>query len=282
MKTADGVDVMDVDVILSRHPQVCLVDGLAYDNPPGSARAKRWQDAEQLLHAGISVIGTVNLQHIEEYRAQAEKITGKKVSETIPLSFVNQADEIEVVDAPPELCLERAAYTSPNGTATPSPQQLSELREVALILVADAVDRQLARYLERQGIEQLWGAQERILVCIAPRFNAKKMIESGRRNADRFHGELFVVYVNEPELTPAERQTLEANLGVARKNNAQIELLESEEPIDAIIDFARTHGITQIFVGHSTQETWWHRLRGNFVDRLIREAEGMDVRVFPN
>ncbi|HEV2494872.1 MAG TPA: universal stress protein [Terriglobia bacterium] len=282
MKTVDDVAVMDVDVILNRHPQVCLVDGLAYDNPAGRARPKRWQDAEQLLQAGISVIGTVNLQHIEEYRAQVEKITGKKVKETIPLGFVNKADEIEVVDAPPELCLERAAYTSPNGAATPSQQQLSELREIALILVADAVDRQLAGYLERHGIEQLWGAQERVLVCITPRVNAKKMIESGRRNADRFHGELFVVYVNEPELTGTEQETLAANLEVARQHKAQIELLESEEPIDAIIDFARTHGITQIFIGHSTQETWWHRLRGNFVDRLIRDAEGIDVRVFPN
>jgi two-component system, OmpR family, sensor histidine kinase KdpD len=282
MKTVEGVDVMDVELILSRHPQVCLVDGLAYDNPPGAAHPKRWQDAERLLQAGITVIGTVNLQHIEEYRAAVEKLTCKKVRETIPLSFVNKADEIEVVDAPPELCLERAAYTSPNGATTPSQQQLSELREIALILVADAVDRQLARYLERHGIEQLWGAQERVLVGITPRINAKKMIESGRRNADRFHGELFVVYVNEPELTRTEQQTLEANLEVARQNKAQIELLESEEPIDAIIDFARTHGITQIFIGHSTRETWWHRLRGNFVDRLIREAEGIDVRVFPN
>lgn len=281
VKTVGDVEVMDVDRILSRHPQVCLVDGLAYDNPPGRAHPKRWQDAEQLLQAGISVIGTVNLQHIEEYRGQVEKITGKKVSETIPLSFVNQADEIEVVDAPPELCLERAAYTSPSVSATPSQQQLSELREIALILVADVVERQLAGYLERHGIEQLWGAQERVLVCITPRINGKKMIESGRRNADRFHGELFVVYVNEPELTPAERQTLEANLEVARQNKAQIELLESEEPIDTIIDFARVRGITQIFIGHSTQETWWHRVRGNFVDRLIREAEGIDVRVFP-
>src|SRR5579863_7530174 len=137
--TIDGAQVMNIPAILKRHPQVCLVDGLAYDNPPGSKHAKRWQDADQLLQAGVSVIGTVNLQHIEEYRGQVEKITGKKVSETIPLSFVNKADEIEVVDAPPELCLERAAYTSPSDSATPSQQQLSELREIALILVADAV-----------------------------------------------------------------------------------------------------------------------------------------------
>src|SRR5207244_4862217 len=100
------------------HPQVCLVDGLAYDNPPGCLNARRWQDVEQLLGAGISVIGTVNLQYIEEYRERVETITGRRATETIPLSFVNKADEIEVVDAPTEHCLRRARPTSHEGTGT--------------------------------------------------------------------------------------------------------------------------------------------------------------------
>ena len=281
-KRADGVEVIDVDLIVNRHPQVCLVDGLAYDNPPSCPRAKRWQDVERLLDAGISVIATVNLQHIEKYREQAEKLTGKRVTETVPWSFVNTANEIEVVDASPEDCLERVSYTSPRDAATATQQQLSELREIALILAADVVDRQLESYLEQNGIRQRWGAQERILVSVSPRRDATKMIESGRRNADRFHGELFVVYVAEPNLTPAERQTLEANLAVARKLNAQIEVLEGEDLIQAIMDFARTHLINQIFIGHGTHQKWQHRLRGSFVDRLIREAEGIDVRVFPH
>jgi two-component system sensor histidine kinase KdpD len=282
MKAACDREVMDMELILSRHPQVCLVDGLAYDNPPGCLNARRWQDVEHLLGAGISVIGTVNLQYIEEYREQVERITGRRATETIPLSFVNKADEIEVVDAPTEHCVRHASHTSPDYTATADQEQLSKLREIALLLAADVVDRQLGSYLERHGIEQLWGAQERILVCVSPRPTSKRMIESGRRNADHFHGELFVVHVNEPEISPAEREALEANLAVARQLNAQIEVLDSEEPIDTVLDFARAHGITQIFIGHGTHENWWHRLRGNVVDRLIREAEGIDVRVFPN
>jgi len=282
LKTVQDTPVMDVDSILRRHPQVCLVDGLAYDNPPGSPHPKRWQDVEQLLAAGISIIGSVNLQYIEERRAQVERITGMKVTETIPLAFVNTADEIEVVDAPPELCLERVSQTSGDDAAATSQQQLSELREVALLLAADVVDRQLETYLHRHGIEQLWGAQERILVCITSGVNAAKMIESGRRNADRFHGELFVAYVNEPELTPEERAGLEANLELARQLNATVELLDGEDPVETIMDFARAHGITQMFIGHSTQKHWWHRLWGNAVDRLIRKAEGIDVRVFPH
>lgn len=282
LKLADGVPMIDVNAILCRHPQVCLVDGLAYDNPPASAHAKRWQDVQQLLAAGVSVIGSVNLQFIEELRDDVERITGKEVNDTIPLKFVKMADEIEVVDAPPEMCQDGSFMGATAEKGSSSQQRLSELREMALLLAADVVDHQLETYLERHGIEQLWGAQERVLVCVTPRLNGAAMIESGRRNADRFHGELFVVYVNEPDLTSKDRKALEANLSLARRVNAQVHLLDCEEPIRAIMEFARQHGITQIFIGHSSHEHWWHRIWGSFVDRLIREAEGIDVRVFPN
>lgn len=284
LKRIDGSTAIDVQAILRRRPQVCLIDGLAYDNPPGSVNAKRWQDAEQLLAAGISVIGSVNLQYIEECKPQVEEITGKKVTETIPLSFVNLADEIEIVDAPPELCVERekADAVDGGGVRKLSSQQMSELREIALLLAADVVDRQLERYLKRKGIDQVSGAQERILVAIKPGVNAQGMIESGRRNADRFHGELFVVYITSDGLSPQHQQALEANLAVANELNARIEHISAEDPVSAIMDFARAHGITQIFVGHSTHESWWHRTWGGRLDRLIRAAEGIDVRVFPH
>ena len=143
LKTVEGVPMIDVNTILCRHPQVCLVDGLAYDNPPASAHAKRWQDVEQLLAASISVIGSVNLQFIEELRDDVERITGKEVSDTIPLSFVKMADEIEVVDAPPETCHEERFVPRPDDGASSNQQRLSELREMALLLAADVVDHQL-------------------------------------------------------------------------------------------------------------------------------------------
>ncbi|MGH9328015.1 MAG: hypothetical protein ACRD2B_15205 [Terriglobia bacterium] len=281
VKVREGVPMMDMDAILRRHPQVCLVDGLAYDNPPSAPHAKRWQDVDQILTSGISVIGTVNLQYIEELRGEVERITGKEVSDTIPLSFVKMADEIEVVDAPAELLLERGGQEVVSDGRTHREQMLSELREIALLLAADVVDHQRESYLQRQGVAPLFGAHERILVCVTPRASAGPMIESGRRNADRFHSDLLVVYVNEPDLKPKERGTLEANLSLARKIGAQIHVLESEEPMHAVMDYARQHGVTQIFIGHSTHESWWHRLWGGFVDRLIREAQDMDVRVFP-
>jgi len=280
-KRVAGVTVMDVDAILCRHPQVCLVDGLAYDNPAGSSHAKRWQDVEQLLAGGISVEGSVNLQYIDEYREQTERITGQRVTHTIPLSFVHVADEIEVVDTPARLRLGRADQPGANNTTALGSQQLSELREIALVLAADVVDHQLEQYCKRHGMGHVWGAQERILVWVGPRLNSQKMIESGRRNADRFHGELFVVYLADPDLSCEDKTVLGANLALARQLNAHIEALDARDPVAAIMSFACSRGVTQMFIGRGTHRNWWLQLRGNLVDRLIREAEGMDVRVFP-
>jgi len=281
LKAFDSVPVMDVQAILKRHPGVCLVDGLAYDNPPGSPNASRWLDVQQLLDAGINVISSVNIQYIDELRERVEKISGKRVTQTVPRSFLNSADEIVVVDAPPEMCISRSNDPA-EGQQSTEAQKLSELREIALLLAADVVDGQLESYLQRNGIIQTFGAQERILVCVTPRANAAAMIASGKRNAERFHGDLTVAYVAQPELTADDQSALDRNLSLARAANAHIELLEGEDPIDTILQFAREHGITQIFVGHSARQKWWERLTGTPLDRLIRGANDIDVRVFPH
>jgi two-component system sensor histidine kinase KdpD len=277
----EGVPVMNVREILRRRPQVCLVDGLAYDNPPGSAHAKRWQDVEQLLDAGISVITTVNLQYIEEPRDEVEQITGKRAAFTVPLSFVNTADEIVVVDTPAETCLEReqVAY-SPNVMAHKE-QQLSRLRELALVLAADVVDHQLESYLERHGIEQSWGAQERILAVVTPDSNVSSILASGRRNARRFHGELYIAYTAERQ-NKEELVRLNAVLDDARAGGAHVQALPEDGAIEFILQFAYAHGITQIFIGQGRTVSWRDRIYRGLVDRLIQSAEGIDIQVFPN
>jgi two-component system, OmpR family, sensor histidine kinase KdpD len=277
-----GVSVMDTQAILKRHPTVCLVDGLAYDNPPGSGHASRWQDVQELLDAGISVITSVNIQYIDELRERVQRITGKNVSQTVPRSFLNSADEIVVVDAPPEMCIEKSRDGQGSGSASSPAQRLSELREIALLLAADVVDLQLEAYLHRSGIPQTFGAQERILVCITPRANAAPMIASGKRNADRFHAELTVAYVRQAEISATDQEALERNLAIARAAHARIEILDGEDPITTLLEYAHQHGITQLFVGHSTRERWWERLTGTPLDRLIRGANDIDVRVFPH
>ncbi len=281
LKAQGDVEVMDVDAILRRAPKVCLVDGLAYDNPPGCLHQKRWQDVEQLLEAGISVITSVNLQYIEEKREQVEAITGKHVTQTVPLKFLQTADEIVVVDAPAESRVSFSDDSKPGASQKLSQMQLSELREIALFLAADVVDKQLERYLTSHGIEQSWGTQERILVCLSPDSNARRMLDSGARNRDRFHGELIVAHMNRPEWSPEQRQLIEDAVQIAKEKNAEIAELDGEDAVAAILEFARQRGITQIFIGHKNQEKWWERVFGSDVDRLIRSAEGIDVRVFP-
>ena len=281
LKQVDGIAVMDLPTILQRRPKVCLVDGLAYDNPPSSAHAKRWQDVEQLLKAGISVITSVNLQHIEEKRESVEAITGKHVTETVPLSFLQTADEIVVVDAPAQACMDSGDGSG--GTKGKLNQhQLSELREIALLLAADVVDKQLERYMARHGIEQLWGTQERIAVWLSPGADAARMLESGARNRDRFHGELITIHLNRPEWSPEQRQQVRDGLVAARAKGSEIVELDGEDSVDTILRFARHRGITQIYVGHRSRDSWWERCFGSDLDRLIRAAEGIDVRVFPH
>ena len=267
-QTIEGVPVIDVQAVLKRHPQVCLVDGLAYDNPPGSLRPKRYEDVEALLEADISVITTINLEYIAEQKDFVRSVTGQTKPESVPQAFLDLADEVVVVDAPP-------------GATGMEANQLSQLRQRTLLLTADTVERQLENYLKLHGIQSAWGTQERILVCMTPRANAAKMLASGRRNADRFHGELFAIYVIQPNLTAEDQMALDRNVMLARAQEAHVETLTGKEPIATILEYARAHNITQIFVGHNLRRGWRDRLGGTPLDRLIRDAEGIDVRVFP-
>jgi two-component system, OmpR family, sensor histidine kinase KdpD len=258
-----GRDVIDIERLLRRHPQVVAIDGLAYTNPAGSRHSERWQEIDELLSAGISVITSINLYYIRELQDEVAAITGKRPAETVPLEFLKKADDIEIVDAPA-----RAS--------------VSRLREMALLVAAEVVETELRSYLQTHRIEEIWGTQERILVALTPRSDARPLLESGRRNADRFHGELFAAYVPQPGLSAEDEAALESNLAIAREVGATVKMLEGQrDPVKALITFAREIGITQIFMGHSMRKGWWHRLRGNPVERLIDIAEGIDVRVFP-
>ncbi len=275
----EGRDVLDVEAILRRKPGVCIVDGLAYDNPPGSRHATRWQDVEELVTNDITVITSLNLQHIEEEGERVEKITGKHVTETVPKRFLSLADEIVVVDVPSEMLLARTGQ----GPAGPGQaRQLAELRELTLLLTAEVVDRQLEDYLEAQGADQTWGAHERVLVCLTPRANAARMLASGKQNADRFRGDLLVAYVEQHGLGTPERDRMERSLDAARALGAAVHVLEGDDPIETILRFALSHRVTQIFVGHTLRDSWWRRLTGGPLDQLIRGAEGIDVRIFPH
>ena len=253
---------IDLPAIFRRHPQVCLIDQLAFNNPPGSRNPERWQDVEEILHSGIAVITAVNVQYIREQQAAVERFTGKRAASSIPEKFLHEADEIEVVDAPPDVTMG-------------DPRVLAELRELALLLAADVVDRQLQEYLDSHGVSACWGAQERILVCLTPRSNARAMLESGHRNSRRFHGALLVAYVEQPALDAADRARLEEYLALAREMGAQVHCLKGGDFADTLLEFAHEQRITQLFLGHSQRER-------SPVEKLIDAAEDFDVRLFPH
>jgi two-component system sensor histidine kinase KdpD len=255
--------VVDVAAIIRRRPQVVLIDGLAYDNPPGSRNGKRHEDVQELLAADISVITSINLQYIAEFQDAVASITGKRASQSVPRKFLEHADEIVVVDAPAH------------------DEKLSRLRQMALLMTADVIETQLEDYLHSHAIEESWGTQERILVCITPRSNATAMIDSGRRNADRFKGELYVLYVRQQHLSADDQSALDRNIAIAIERGATVKVVEGEDPVRGVIDFAREHGITQIFIGHSLQAGWLQGFRKTRVEQLIELAEGIDVRIFP-
>jgi two-component system sensor histidine kinase KdpD len=279
LKTCVEGTAMDLEAIMRRHPAVCFIDGLAYDNPPGLRNPTRWQDVQDLVKCGMKVIGSINIQYIEELRAQVEAITGKHVNQTVPISFLKSADEIEIVDAPPEQPLERSAEEQVH--AELRAQRLVKLRELALVLAADVVEHQLAEYLTRHGIKQHFATQERILVCMTPRANIREMLETARIIATSFHAETSIVYVKQASLSPEDQDALEEKLALVRKEGIPLQILEGEDPVETLLEFANSRGITQLFIGHTQQSRIRSKIWGDPVDKLIRRSQGMDVRIFP-
>lgn len=246
---------VDVDAILRRGPEVCLIDELA--------RPNRWREVERLLAVGINVITAVNLQHVFEQQDAVARITGKRAADSVPEAFIRAADEIVVVDAPAGLSSSHA-----------------ELRELALLLAAEVVEDHLQVCMAERGIRQSWGTQERILVCITPRSSARPMLESAARSAERFHGRMYALNVVQRELNREGSEAVAGHMDLARRLGAEVHTVKASDPIGAIIEFAREQRITQLFVGHTRQPVWqfWKR---SPVERLIADTEGADLRLFP-
>ena len=195
---------MDLDAVLARRPAVALVDELAHTNVPGSRNEKRWQDIEELLDAGINVISTLNIQHLESLNDVVERITGMPQRETVPDEIVRRADQIELVDMAPEAIRRRMAHGNiypPERVdavarrTTSAPGNLAALRELALLWVADRVDESLQDYRERHGIDRPWETRERVVVALDRRAGGDRLVRRAARMAQRARGELVAVHV---------------------------------------------------------------------------------------
>ncbi|MCW5765545.1 MAG: sensor histidine kinase KdpD [Phycisphaeraceae bacterium] len=285
----------DVDAAIRRRPDILLVDELAHSNAPGSpsGRVKRWQDVEACLSAGVNVYTTLNVQHLESINDVVAQITGVRVSETVPDRVFDEADEIELVDLPPDALHERLkagkVYLGENALRAVDPSDgffrkgnLLALRELALRRTAAWVDSDLRRYKQDRGIRAVWAAGERIVVAVSPSPMSGKLIRAAKRMAAGLHADLIAVYVETPRtarLSAQDRERLDANLRLAESLGATTQTLAGENAARELIAFARSRNVGKIVVGKTERPRWKEVLFGSFIDNLIRESGDIDVYV---
>ena len=280
---------MDVDAILARKPQWALVDELAHTNVPGSRHEKRWADIEELQAAGINVISTVNIQHLESLNDVVEGITGIKQRETVPDAVVRAADQIEIVDMAPEALRRRMAhgniYAAEKVDAALGNYfrvgNLAALRELALLWMADRVDESLHEYRERHGIDSPWETKERVLVALTGAPGGDDLIRRAARMAMRTRGELVGahVLVGEGLAGPSGSQLAEHRALLEEVGGRYVET-SGTDVAGALVQMARAENATQIVLGASRRSRWLEFVRGSVINKVIRAAGGaIDVHV---
>jgi two-component system, OmpR family, sensor histidine kinase KdpD len=282
------LEEMDVDAVLARHPAVALVDELAHTNVPGSRHAKRWQDVSELREAGIDVISTLNIQHLASLTDVVEQITGVRQAEAVPDAVVRAAEQIELVDMTPEALRRRMAHGNIYPPAAIDaalanffrPGNLSALRELALLWMADRVEENLADYRARHGIRHPWETKERILVALSGEGDGEALIRRGARMASRGHGELLAVHVRVPDGTV---QPQPAALDAQRRLLAEVdgtytEITGADVP-GALLGFAAAEDATQLLLARSRHGWLHHLVQGSVVSEVIRRAGPIDVHV---
>ena len=280
----------DLDAALARRPTVLLVDELAHTNASGSRHAKRWQDVEELLDAGIDVYTTVNVQHLESLNDVVAQITGVLVRETVPDSILEQADEVELIDLPPDDLLQRLregkVYMPEQATRALdhffSKGNLIALRELALRRMADRVDAQMQVYRRTHAITETWPTTERILVCVSPSPLSARLVRATRRMAARLRAEWLVVYVETPahlRLPEADRERIVHTLRLAEQLGAETVTLSGESVSEELLTYARTRNVSKIVVGKPLRPRWREIVFGSVVDELARNTYDIDVYV---
>ena len=281
----------DLDAALGRRPPLILVDELAHTNAPGSRHVKRWQDVEELLASGIDVYTTLNIQHIESLNDVVAQITGVRMQETVPDTFFEQADEVELVDLPPDELLQRLKEGK-----VYLPQQaerairnffrkgnLIALRELALRRTADRVDVQMRDYRSSHAIQAVWPVRERVMVCIGPGAESEKLVRTGKRIADSLRAEWLVVYIETPDLVQLDedrRKVIARVLRLAETLGAEtVTLAGSRHFSEEVLAYAFARNVTTIVMGKPRRRGWRRWLFGSVVDAIVAGSGPIDVHV---
>jgi two-component system sensor histidine kinase KdpD len=282
------VEEMDTDAILRRKPEIVLIDELAHSNVPGSPHAKRHEDVEIIRRAGIDVMSTLNIQHLESLQDVVASITGVEVRETIPDRILDGA-EVQLVDLPTDLLIERLRQGKvyPPQRAAQAlrnyfrPGNLTALREMALRRTAAGVDEALTDYMLEHGIEEIWPAAERVLVVIDGDPAAGTVLRNAWRLATALRGELVAAFVAPPgglsSLRAAERIAVRKNLDLAEDLGARTREVEASDLAEGIASIVREEHATLIVLRYVRSEGW-RRLRGeSLIDRLLERLDTVDI-----
>ncbi len=280
----------DLDAALARRPQLLLLDELAHTNAPGSRHSKRWQDIGELLAAGIEIYSTLNVQHLESMNDVVAQITGVAVRETVPDSILEQADDVELVDLPPDELIQRFKEGKVYAPEMAEEARrnffrrgnLMALRELALRRTAERVDAQVQAYMRKWDIEETWPVRERILVSLGPHIAAGHLLRAGKRMATSLNAPWMAVYVETPEhghLSQAERDRLAQMLRLAEQLGAETTTLTGSSASEELLEFARARNFTKIIVGKPARPRWREALFGSVVEELVRKSGGIDVYV---
>ena len=280
---------LDTAAVIARRPEWVLIDELAHTNIPGTVHAKRWQSVEEIRAAGVNVITTLNIQHVESLNDVVYEITGVRVRETVPDRVVDTADEIELVDCTPEALINRL-QRGDIYREEKVPQALANffrrgnivaLRELALQRAAEEVDDQLQVYMQAHDMAAGRLAREHVLVCIAPGPLAQKLVRRGYRISKRMHGTFDVVFVRPPGacLTKREQESLQAACELAGNLGGRIAEIEGDSVANEIIRYAGEAGATAIVMGQSARSRFQEIAKGSIINRIMRATREIDIIV---
>ncbi len=284
---------MDTDAILARRPQVCAVDEFPHSNVPGSDRAKRWEDVQVLLAAGIDVLTTMNIQHLESLNDQVWQVTGIRVRETIPDWVVQQADEVVMIDLTPRALLHRLERGVVYGPEKAERAMQNFFRESTLVALRELALRQAAHEVEHRRASDEKGAQpgasihavksrqHRILVFVTVDPKTAMVIRRAKRVSDFLDAECFAVAVQAPgdlsTLPECDREAVDKHLNFARNLHIETRILEGEDTASTLVDFARRNQITQIFLARPPDSQRFPRMSRNLVQRVVALAKDMQI-----
>ena len=280
----------DLDAALARRPAMILIDELAHTNAPGLRHTKRWQDVQELLKAGITVYTTVNVQHLESLNDVVAQITGVRVRETVPDSAIERADDVELIDLPPDDLLQRLK----DGKVY-VPQQIQHaiqhfftkgnliaLRELALRRTAERVDQQMEVYRRDHAVIRTWPAAETIMVCVNMKPRGPRLIRAARQMATNLHAKCIAVYVQVPRhlrLPQADRDRLVQTLRLAEQLGAETVTLTGERVAEELLNYARSRNVTKLIVGKPVRSLWKEWLFGSVVSELVHQSGDIDIYV---